>query len=170
MALPDRYDTEDFRRTLKGDPVRMNTHEADALAEGLGQIAAELRQNHTTVKGALHQIDDRLDRLEKGQSVLAGRMDRTERVLAAAFPDAFRRTAAERYEVRQDSGGLWIAWRVVGPRERYVSSDPCGKADAEEHARVQLRRGQGGTLAVYDEDGELDREESVEEEAGRGVW
>ena len=53
-----RYDTKDFAKDLKKDPVNMNPHEADALAEGLGMIAGELRENHETIKGALNQLDE----------------------------------------------------------------------------------------------------------------
>lgn len=68
-----------------------------------------------------------------------------------------------RYEVCQDSGGLWNAWRVAGPGQRYVSTDrPTSRANAIEWARRQLAQGGGGVLAVYDAHGELEYEEPVE--------
>ena len=72
---------------------------------------------------------------------------------------------AMRYEVRWQGPVQWRVWLVLSGREASISHPGLAtQSEAAEFARNRLRKDEGGTLAIYDEQGGLLCEELVEAE------
>ena len=68
---------------------------------------------------------------------------------------------AERYEVRREEPGRWLAWLATPGGGVSVSCVARTQSEATEFARKRLRYGDGGTLTILDADGGFESQEEI---------
>ncbi len=125
----------------------MDSRQAETIASGLGALASEMRENHEAVKGAIHRLDQKVDRLDGAVAGLTERVVGLEGAVAGLTEAVAGLTEAVAGLTGVVTGLTGVVTGLTERVER-LEGAVIGQADAHEYMVVDFGNGYLGSCAA----------------------